>query len=150
VTETGIPDGSTIAVDTTAFIYYLEQNPKYLPLATELFQQMENGRTHGFASVLVLTELLVPYLGQGDALGARRLSSAIRSIVNLKVLPVDVAVAERAARLRSSYGLRTPDALHLASGLEQGAEWFVTNDVRLKRVEDEGLRIWLFDEHVVA
>jgi predicted nucleic acid-binding protein len=53
-----------------------------------------------------------------------------------------------AARLRAQYNLRTPDALHVATARNEGAEWLVTNDHRLRRVEAEGIRVWLFDDHV--
>jgi predicted nucleic acid-binding protein len=148
VTEIGIPDGERVLIDTPAFIYFLEQHPRYHPLAEELFRRVEAGRLSACASVLVLTELLVPYYRNSDLARAAGLSAAVRSIDNLSVFPVSAPAAERAALLRAKYGVRTPDAVHVATGLLQGARWLVTNDAALKRLSAENLTVWLFDEHL--
>ena len=44
-------------------------------------------------------------------------------------------IADRAAQLRAEHGLGTPDAIHLATALECGAEVFVTNDRDLPAVQ---------------
>jgi len=46
------------------------------------------------------------------------------------------AAGRIAARLRGSYGIRTPDALHLATAVVTGADAFVTADARLFRVTE--------------
>jgi len=148
VTTAAIPDGARVAVDTSAFIYYLERHPSYWPLADELFRRIVADRLSACASVLVLTELLVPYHRAGDAVRAAGVSRGVRTFSNLSVLPANEIVAERAALLRARYGLRSPDALHVATGLEDGADWFVTNDLKLKRVAAEGLNVWIFDENL--
>jgi predicted nucleic acid-binding protein len=51
------------------------------------------------------------------------------------VKPLDSATAVRAAELRAAYGVRVPDALHLATAVVSGAEIFITNDRGLKRVK---------------
>ncbi|HEX5726417.1 MAG TPA: type II toxin-antitoxin system VapC family toxin [Longimicrobiaceae bacterium] len=139
-----VPDGAIVLFDTPAFVYYLERHPGYYSQAAELFERMVDGRLTGCASVVVLTELLVPFYGRSEPVRARGLSSAIRSIPNLRVLDVTTGIAERAAQLRSKHTLRTPDALHFATGLEYGAEWFITNDRRLQRIRGEGIRVVLF------
>ena len=143
-----IPDGARLAIDTSAFIYYLEQHPHYRTVADELFRRIEAGRLTACASVLLLTELLVPYYRVGDNARAAGVSRGVRTMRNLSVLPTSEVIAERAALLRGKYGLRSPDALHVATGLHDGAEWFVTNDSKLKRVAAENLKVWLFDENV--
>jgi len=55
-------------------------------------------------------------------------------------------ICEEAARLRGAYALRTSDAIHVATALARKADWFVTNDLKLKRVEKEGIEVWLFDD----
>jgi uncharacterized protein len=42
-------------------------------------------------------------------------------------------VVERATDPRARYGLRTPDALHLATAIEERAAVFLTGDATLKR-----------------
>lgn len=135
-------------IDTPAFIYFPEQHPRYHPLAEELFRRVEGGRLSACASMLVLTELLVPYYRNGDPTRAAGLSAAVRSIDNLSMVSSTAPAAERAALLRARHGIRTPDAVHAATGLLHGARWLVTNDAALKRLSAENLNVWLFDEHL--
>lgn len=43
------------------------------------------------------------------------------------------AVIEEATQLRAKYGLKTPDALHLATGILEKADVFLTGDQQLQR-----------------
>jgi predicted nucleic acid-binding protein len=55
----------------------------------------------------------------------------------LTMHPITRDVLEQAAHLRAKYkGLRTPDAIHLASAMTRHCGAFVTNDVKLKIVND--------------
>ena len=130
-----------------ALIYFLDQNPRYFAAASELFERIADGALSAIASTLVLTEVLVTPLQQGDTARAKATSLELRRFTNLKMRPVDVTVAERAAELRARFGLRTPDAIHAATGLQHGAGWIVTNDLKLRRVASEGLQPWFFDDH---
>jgi uncharacterized protein len=48
-------------------------------------------------------------------------------------LPLPAAVFLQAAQLRAHFGLKTPDALHLACAQHHGCEALWTNDDRLAR-----------------
>ena len=48
--------------------------------------------------------------------------------------PVSEIIADEAAQLRARHGLRTPDAIQLATAIRAGASSFVTNDSRLPRL----------------
>jgi predicted nucleic acid-binding protein len=59
-------------------------------------------------------------------------------------------LARKAAELRASYRLRTPDAIQLAAAIELGARVFLTNDDRIHgitEIEIVVLERWL-QEHV--
>jgi len=55
---------------------------------------------------------------------------------NLKIKPIDFQIAEKAAELRAKYGTKPPDTLQLGAALIEGAKAFVTNDEKLKQVEE--------------
>jgi predicted nucleic acid-binding protein len=57
---------------------------------------------------------------------------------------VDLEVARRAADLRAGYRLRPPDAIQLAAALFHGATAFVTNDKKLKQVNE--LKVLTLDD----
>ena len=144
----GVPDGSRILLDSVSIVYYLERNPAYFAAASEWMERVNAGRLTAAASALLLAEVLVPAYRAGKPAAARQARAALERIPNFELLDVTAAVSDVAARLRAEHNLRTPDALHVATALNDGAEWIVTNDRRLKRVESEGVRVWLFDEHV--
>ena len=144
----GVPDGSRILLDSVSIVYYLERNPRYFAAAAEWMERVNAGRLSAAASVLVFAEILVPAYRAGNAAAARKARSALERVPNFEVVEVSAAVSDAAARLRAEHNLRTPDALHVATALNEGAGWIVTNDRALKRVEAAGIRVWLFDDHV--
>lgn len=57
------------------------------------------------------------------------------------IIPFSRAVFERAIQLRVDYGIKTPDALHLAAALESGCDEFWTNDLRLAKAAAGSIRV---------
>jgi len=49
----------------------------------------------------------------------------------LDMVLLDESVSLKAAELRAKYGIRTPDAIQLASVMSKKGEVFITNDERL-------------------
>lgn len=79
-------------------------------------------------SALVLHECLVgPLRAQNFDLRDRY----TRVIDKLAQIELDTAVFVRAAELRATFGIRTPDALHLAAAQIGGCSVLWTNDTRL-------------------
>jgi predicted nucleic acid-binding protein len=68
----------------------------------------------------------------------------LSSSSDFQTLPITSDIAEQAASLRARYGLRTPDALQIATALAADCGAFVTNDARLQRVTE--LRVLVLDE----
>ena len=66
--------------------------------------------------------------------------------LNLRLREVDYKISVRAAKLRAKYGLKTPDAIFVATAFEEGAQAFITNDIKLKRVE--GIKMIILEEFV--
>ena len=48
---------------------------------------------------------------------------------------VEACYGRTAARLRATHSLRTPDAIQMATALQAGASFFLTNDRRLRSIE---------------
>jgi predicted nucleic acid-binding protein len=42
----------------------------------------------------------------------------------------------QAAQIRAKYNFKTPDAIFIATAIEEGAEVFITNDIRLKKMDE--------------
>lgn len=50
-----------------------------------------------------------------------------------EVVTLTREVMDRATEIRSRYGFKTPDAIHLAAATSSNCELFLTNDARLNR-----------------
>lgn len=121
-----------VGLDSMAFIYQFEAHPRYGPLTRALFSSLEQGAVHACTSELTVCEVLTGALKAKDERLAELYRQIFDLIPNLTVRPVDRACALLAAELRAEGGLRTPDALHVATALCAGARLFVTNDARLR------------------
>lgn len=55
----------------------------------------------------------------------------------LATLPMTSEVYHEAARIRAEFGIKTPDALHLATAKLHGCHQFYTNDFRLAATADK-------------
>ncbi|MBI5526648.1 MAG: type II toxin-antitoxin system VapC family toxin [Deltaproteobacteria bacterium] len=58
---------------------------------------------------------------------------AFFSAKRLVVVDLSAEVIERATELRARHGLKTPDALHVATALLEAADVFLTGDIRIGR-----------------
>lgn len=129
--------GRIVAFDTAPLIYYIEENKDFLHLVEELFELIDAGEATGLTSILTLLEVLVKPRREGVVDIAEKYRSILTNSANITLHPVDEAVCETAAELRSKYTwLRTPDAIQIATALEYTAETIVTNDHRWKRITD--------------
>jgi len=122
-----------VALDSVFFIYHFQDHPDYGPLTTGVLAAVEAGRFRAVGSSLVLTEVLVHPLRCGAEAEAGDYYALLTTFPNLRLVAPGPEVALAAAGLRASEGLRTPDAIHLATALAEKARLFLTNDHRLAR-----------------
>jgi predicted nucleic acid-binding protein len=125
-----------IGFDTPVFVYHIEQASPWAAPASAALEAMTDGRFAGMTSVLTLLEIAIKPLRLGRPEIADAYEALIGDITNLAINTVDVRSARIGAELRSRYGLRTPDSLQIAACIANGAEAFVTNDRRLRRVKE--------------
>jgi predicted nucleic acid-binding protein len=126
--------GQIIGLDTAPLIYFIEKNDAYLALVRAFFHSMSQGDFQAVTSTLTLTEVLVYPLRSGNSHIAEQYRAIILDQENLVTIPISAEIAEIAAQLRASYGLRTPDAIQLATAIQNGAKFFFTNDTRLATI----------------
>ena len=83
----------------------------------------------------MLLELLVAPLKKGAQDIADEIELALTHFPHLRLAPITRAVLLSAAQIRARYGLRTPDAIMLATAFDAGATLAVTNDRAWTKVE---------------
>jgi predicted nucleic acid-binding protein len=119
-------DHAIVGLDTSVFIYQLEDSERYASVAEEALDAVAHGLFDGVTSVLTLMEVSVRpvQLGRDDV--ADDYERRISSYPNLRVIDIDPAIARRAAGLRATYRLKPADALQVAACIEHGATAFIT------------------------
>lgn len=136
--------GQVVAIDTAPLIYFIEQRAPYIDALRPFFQAADRGDFRVIASSLVLLEVLVHPIRRGDEALAHKYNDILLSAKNIETLPVLPLTAQAAAELRADSNLKTPDAIHLATALTNGATAFLTNDRDFGEVPD--LRIMAVSE----
>lgn len=121
-----------VHIDSMAVIYFIEQNPTYLPIVRPLFELLDTRKILGISSYVTLLEVMVQPLKQGRFDLARKYRELIVGSGCMELFPVDQGVAEAGAEIRAKYEFRTPDAIQLATGVQCKADAFITNDSRLR------------------
>ena len=138
----------TIGLDSSILIYHLEDIEPYSLLTETLFAATAEGSPAAVLSALSVTELLVQPFAAKQAEQIAVFERFILTLPSTTIVSPSYAVAMEAARLRAAYGLRTPDALLVATALGAKADAFFTNDARLRRLKAEGLAIVLLEDYV--
>lgn len=128
--------GQTLMIDSNCFIYLIEGEcyPLFLPRVERLFRAVSEGQSMALTSPITLTEVMTRPRKMGQEDLAYTYKALITNFPNLNIIPIDNNIADRAAALRGLYGLKTPDALQLATGLVNRATRFVTFDREFRKL----------------
>ena len=125
-----------IFLDSAPLIYFIEGNSEYQPLLQSLFESAEKGRFSFVTSAITLLEVMVKPLREGQKELAAQYRDILTSASGMELLSITPLIAEQAAQLRAAYQLKTPDAIQLAASIDRKADYFLTNDIRLKVVSE--------------
>ena len=131
-------------MDTTPLIYFFDENPRYIDLVRPFFEALDRGELTVVTSVVTLLEVLVHPLRHGDEKLAEQYRGILLGAAGLRTVTLSTELAEEASRMSADHGLRTPDAIQLATASHEGAAFFLTNDIRLPSVP--GLTTLVLDE----
>lgn len=124
----------TVSLDTNIFIRALKRDDPVNEEARNWLERIKEVKPRVLISVLVIEEFFIHiYKDKRE-----KEIPAILDFITLEglciVVDVNKQIAMSAAKLRVEHsGLRTPDAIHLASAIEAGAKVFITTDKRLPR-----------------
>lgn len=134
-----------LAFDTAPIIYFIERNPTYIDRMRVILRHISHPHnTLGHASVMVLAEVLVQPLKMGNYSLAQKYERILAKNNRLQLIPVSPSIARQTAKIRADYGLKTPDALHIATAIETGCDAFLTNDRGLQRVTE--IKVLVLDD----
>lgn len=115
-----------IYVDTAPLIYLVEHVPQY----GDLVAQRLSSTDALVVSDLSRLECRVKPMRDGNTALLDEFDRFFNESVS-EVLALSREVIDRATEIRSLYGFKTPDAIHLAAAILSNCELFLTNDRRL-------------------
>jgi predicted nucleic acid-binding protein len=121
--------GFKVYLDANTLIYALEGLPDFGNLQSGLLTPLEAKEFSVVTSQLTLLETIVFPKRHGDLVGEQKFRTFLTNSANVTVVPISETVIEYAADLRAKFpSLKTPDAIHLATGMLAGCALFVTAD----------------------
>jgi predicted nucleic acid-binding protein len=135
-----------VAVDTAIFIYFIEEEPRFLRLVLPLFEGADAGKRELVTSAVTLLEVLVVPYRVGDVHLAERYELLLTRSRGIRMIDVTRDQLRAAAHVRATTGVKTPDALQLVSALGAGCRTFLTNDRELPQIP--GLRVIQLSSYV--
>jgi len=130
--ELDLPQDALLLVDTAPIIYVLERHAKLGPRFQPLFEAHDAGKVRFAVTTVTVAEVLTGPLQSGDEALARHYRAVLES---WQLVPLDLDIAESAARLRTSLKLKLTDAVQAASALSINAAALVTHDRDFSRIK---------------
>lgn len=126
--EAAIAPGASLLVDTSVVLAYLVGAEATSPAAEQLFDAfVATGRNPASLSMITVEEILVRPFRAGTSSVAIA-EGFLRHFAEIRLVEVSYDIAREAARVRATTGMRTPDALIVATALVTGVDLLVTND----------------------
>lgn len=125
-----------IGLDSMGFIYFLEDNSNFANLAEIIFELAEKDEAVIISTVLAPIEVLTGYRKTKDSAAENEFIQMVQDFPNIEIYDLDFRMIERVVDLRAKYSIKTPDAIHIATAIENKADIFVTNDAALKKIKE--------------
>lgn len=136
-------DVQLLYIDAAPFIYYSELRPIYADKMIAIFRLAIANQIRLVTSTVTLTECFTKPLKDRNHEVVNTYERMFSETRDITLIPVNKAIARRAADFRAAYNLRTPDALHIATATTIDCDAFLTNDFGLCRVTE--LRVLTLD-----
>jgi predicted nucleic acid-binding protein len=127
-----------IALDSNLFIYLLEAHPEFGASSAELFKVIEKTYLNATTSELTLMEVL-----SHKTLNDHQVRTTRANLEKLGVdmTPISKQILLGAATLRRDCNLGALDSIHVATAIQNGCKWFITNDHNLLKRHVPGITL---------
>jgi predicted nucleic acid-binding protein len=135
VGEIAFSQGARVYFDSSTVIYAMEKVSPYWEILRPVWEASRRQVIQTVSSELLIVEVLPVPLRQEDPILLRDYESAVFSR-DFQLVRVSAEVLHRAADLRARYGLKTPDAIHVATAIGDRCDVLITNDVGFRRVQE--------------
>jgi len=135
-----------VCLDTCVFIYFMEEDSKFLDIVLPIFKAIDQGLLMAVTSGITLIETLVVSIREADHKLADQYERILTESRGMKMYELDRELLRQGAYLRAIFGIKTPDALQIAAARKGGCSIFITNDRRLPQID--GLTILQLSDYL--
>jgi len=128
-----------IALDTNVIIYFLEGVEPQASKVEKILDTIVRGKDEGLFSTITIAEVLTGFYIARDISKADKAKKLLKDLTlnSFKIVPVTFEIADLAANLRAKRGGRLPDALIVATALNQKANCIYSQDKDLQRYSED-------------
>jgi predicted nucleic acid-binding protein len=128
-----------IALDTNVLIYFFEGIEPQASKVEKILNTIMKGKDEGIVSTITIAEVLTGFYLTGDAIKAAKAKRLLIdwTLNGFKIYPVTFEIADLAANLRAKRGGRLPDALIVATAINQSANLMYSQDKDLHRYNED-------------
>ena len=123
-----------VALDTAVFIYFIEEHQRFLPIVEQVFEAIDSGSLPAVTSTMTLFETLVAPIRARNHRLAESYEALLSRSRGLQLVDLDRPVIRVGAKIRALVGLKTPDALQVATALQAECTAFLTNDRQIPSI----------------
>jgi predicted nucleic acid-binding protein len=130
---------SLVYWDTMLFIYWLEAHPKHGVQVQQVYRRMVQRGDQLCTSVFTMGEVLTGAYKTGHQSAAEQIRKYFES-GSVRMLPFNLAAADRYAKIRAQHRVSPADAIHLATASLAQVDVYISNDQHLKRLLIDGIQ----------
>lgn len=138
-----------VIIDSNILIYHLEDIEPYGNLTQAFITLLGNRKIKSIIATVSITELMTKPFSEGNVKKINTFKNFIQSVPNSDLISLNYEIAIKAASIKCQFGLRTPDAIIIATGIVCQANGLLTNDLKLKKCKEKNFKIIVFDEYLV-
>ncbi len=128
--------GKRVCFDANVFIYLMEGFPSLEASLQDIRDSVFHSESSICTSELTLCEVLVPAFRADNTVLLALYRQFIEKSGAFELIPTARETYVRASLMRAQLGLKTPDAIHMATAIESGCSAFLTNDESMKGPKD--------------
>ncbi len=127
-----------IAIDANVLIYFFEGIEPQATMIEKIFNSVLKGQNEVVISTVAVSEVLTGFYMAGDAAKAQTAKKMLQDLTinGFSIVPVSFEIADLAAQLRAKRGGKLPDAIIVATALNQNVSVVYSEDKDLQRYKE--------------
>ena len=128
-----------ISLDTNILIYFLEGIEPQASKVQKILERIMKDEDQAVISTITIAEILTGVYKSEDTTKPARVRKLLKDLTlnSFKIIPVTFEIADLAANLRSKLGGKLPDALIVATALNEKTDRLYSEDNDLQRYKQE-------------